>query len=120
MKKFLLVCCMMAVAMTASAQFTEFRSIYTTPQPSYTPSPGYGVPFSTYESLQSHQQTKPRMQEVTLKGYYKKGNDWYYTPIRVGVIGDSSSPSTSAKPCATASSKCITITSKMMANNLED
>ena len=83
MKKFLLVCCMMAVAMTASAQFTEFRSIYTTPQPSYTPSPGYGVPFSTYESLQSHQQTKPRMQEVT-------------------------------------SSKCITITSKMMANNLED
>ena len=51
MKKFLLVCCMMAVA-------------------------------------QSHQQTKPRMQEVTLKGYYMKGNDWYYTPIRVGVIGD--------------------------------
>jgi hypothetical protein len=28
------------------------------------------------------------MQEVTLKGYYKKGDDWYYTPIRVGVIGD--------------------------------
>jgi hypothetical protein len=28
------------------------------------------------------------MQEVTLKGYYKKGDDWYYTPIRVGVVGD--------------------------------
>lgn len=28
------------------------------------------------------------MQEVTLRGYYKKGDDWYYTPIRVGVIGE--------------------------------
>ena len=28
------------------------------------------------------------MQEVTLRGYYKKGNDWYHMPIRVGVIGD--------------------------------
>jgi hypothetical protein len=28
------------------------------------------------------------MQEVTLKGYYKKGNDWYSMPIRVGVIGE--------------------------------
>ena len=28
------------------------------------------------------------MQEVTLKGYYKKGDDWYYVPIRVGIIGD--------------------------------
>ena len=28
------------------------------------------------------------MQEMTLKGYYKKGNDWYYTPIRVGIIGE--------------------------------
>ena len=27
------------------------------------------------------------MQEVTLRGYYKKGNNWYSTPIRVGVIG---------------------------------
>ena len=28
------------------------------------------------------------MQEVTLKGYYKNGNNWYSTPIRVGVIED--------------------------------
>lgn len=28
------------------------------------------------------------MQEVTLRGYYKKGSDWYSTPIRVGVIGE--------------------------------
>lgn len=28
------------------------------------------------------------MQEVTLRGYYKKGNDWHSTPIRVGVIGE--------------------------------
>ena len=42
------------------------------------------------EQSQTYQQqpARPRMQEVTLKGYYKKGDDWYYTPIRVGVIGD--------------------------------
>lgn len=93
---------MIAVTLTASAQFTVYRSI-DTPQPSYTPSPGYGVPFTTYQpapsssyrspysdnpSQMNPQQAKTRMQEVTLKGYYKKGNDWYYTPIRVGVIGD--------------------------------
>jgi len=108
MKKFLFVCCMMVVSMTASAQFTVYRSIYSTPQQSYTPSSGYGVPFSTYQPYQSssyrnpyqegyrveqsqtyqQQPARPRMQEVTLKGYYKKGDDWYYTPIRVGVIGN--------------------------------
>ena len=93
---------MIAVTLTASAQFTVYRSI-DTPQPSYTPSPGYGVPFTTYQPAPSssyrspysdnpsqriQQSAKPRMQEVTLKGYYKKGNDWYYTPIRVGIIGE--------------------------------
>ena len=34
------------------------------------------------------QQAKPKMQEVTLRGYYKNGNNWNYTPIRVGIIGD--------------------------------
>ena len=87
MKKLLFICSMIAVSLTASAQFTVYRSI-DTPQPSYTPSPGYGVPFATYESLQTRQQARPRMQEVTLRGYYKNGNDWYSTPIRVGVIGD--------------------------------
>lgn len=102
MKKFLFVCCMMTVTLTASAQFTVFQSV-DTPQPSYTPSPGYGFPFTIYEPLPSNvypnpysgypsqriqQPAKQKMQEVTLKGYYKKGNDWYYTPIRVGVIGD--------------------------------
>ena len=96
MKKLLFICSMIAVSLTASAQFTVYRSV-DTPQPSYTPSPGYGVPFTIYEPLPSQspypsqriqQPAKPRMQEVTLRGYYKKGNDWYYTPIRVGVIGD--------------------------------
>ena len=102
MKKLLFICSMIVVSMTASAQFTYYRSLET-PQSSYTPSPGYGVPFTTYEPLprsiyqspnsdypsqRVQQPAKPRMQEVTLKGYYKKGNDWYYTPIRVGVIGD--------------------------------
>jgi hypothetical protein len=63
---------------------------------------GYGVPFTIYEPIEvaprrsyySHQDqyqqqpAQPKMQEMTLKGYYKKGDDWYYTPIRVGVIGD--------------------------------
>ena len=78
---------MIAVSLTASAQFTVYRSV-DTPQPSYTPSPGYGVPFTIYEPLPSssyqspysvypsqriqQQPAKPRMQEVTLKGYYKK------------------------------------------------
>ena len=43
MKKFLFVCCMMAITMTASAQFTVYRTV-DTPQPSYTPSLGYGTP----------------------------------------------------------------------------
>ena len=108
MKKVLFVCSMLVATLTASAQFTTFRSIYSTPQQSYTPSPGYGVPFTIYQpsrsssyrdpyldgyrvgSSQSYQQqlARPKMQEVTLRGYYKKGNDWYCTPIRVGVIGD--------------------------------
>ena len=53
---------------------------------------GYGTPFSVFESvpadpyLQYQQQAKPRMQEVTLRGYYKKGDKWYSTPIWVGVL----------------------------------
>ena len=103
MKKFIFVCFMLVVSLTASAQFTIFRSI-DTPQQSYTPSPGYGVPFTIYqpspsssyqnpyreERYQTYQQhpVRPRMQEVTLRGYYKKDNDWYSIPIRVGVIGE--------------------------------
>ena len=103
MKKLLFVCSMIAVSLTASAQFTVYQNVET-PQPSYTPSLGYGVPFTIYDPLPSsayqspysgypsqriqQQPAKPKMQEVTLKGYYKKGDDWYYTPIRVGVIGD--------------------------------
>ena len=92
MKKVLFVCSMLVATLTASAQFTTFRSIYSTPQQSYTPSPGYGTPFTIYEPVYGNpyqqQQARPKMQEVTLRGYYKKGNDWYYMPIRVGVIGE--------------------------------
>ena len=102
MKKLLFICSMIAVSLTASAQFTVYQNVET-PQPSYTPSPGYGVPFTIYEPLPGisyqspyngypsqrvQQQARPRMQEVTLRGYYKKGDDWYCMPIRVGVIGD--------------------------------
>lgn len=93
MKKLLLVYCMIVVSLTASAQFTVYQPVEV-PRTTYTPSPGYGTPFTIYEPVystpyqQRQQQTKPKMQEVTLRGYYKKGNDWYSTPIRAGVIGE--------------------------------
>ncbi len=93
MKKLLFVCGMLFIAvMSANAQFTVYQPVGT-PSRSYTPSMGYGVPFTTYEPVygtpyQQQQQAKPRMQEVTLRGYYKKSDGWYYAPIRVGVVGD--------------------------------
>ena len=92
MKKILFASMLLFGTMSANAQFTVYQPVEV-PRTSYTPSPGYGTPFTIYEPAysdpyQQQQQARPRMQEVTLKGYYKKGNDWYYTPIRVGVIGD--------------------------------
>ena len=91
MKKILFASMMLIGTMSANAQFVVYQPAEV-PRTTYTPSPGYGTPFSIYEPAYSNpyqqQPAKPRMQEVTLKGYYKKGNDWYYTPIRVGVIGD--------------------------------
>lgn len=87
------ICSMITVSLTASAQFTVYQPAEV-PRTTYTPSPGYGTPFTIYEPAYSssyqerRQQAKPKMQEVTLKGYYKKGKDWYYVPIRVGVIGE--------------------------------
>ena len=93
MKKLLFICGMAVVSLTASAQFTVYQPVEV-PRTSYTPSPGYGTPFTIYEPVygntyqQRQQQARPKMQEVTLRGYYKKGNDWYSIPIRVGVIGE--------------------------------
>jgi hypothetical protein len=91
MKKILFASMMLIGTMSANAQFVVYQPAEV-PRTTYTPSPGYGTPFSIYEPAYSNpyqqQPAKPRMQEVTLKGYYKKGDDWYYTPIRVGVVGD--------------------------------
>ena len=90
MKKLLFICSMIVVSLTASAQFTIYRSIET-PQSSYTPSLGYGDPFTIYEPVYGstyQRPAKPKIQEVTLKGYYKKSDGWYYAPIRVGIIGE--------------------------------
>jgi uncharacterized protein YxeA len=92
MKKILFTSMMLLGAMSANAQFTVYQPVEV-PQTSSVPSYGYGTPFTIYEHTYSspyrqQQQAKPKMQEVTLKGYYKKGNDWYSLPIRVGVIGD--------------------------------
>ena len=72
---------MIVVSLTASAQFTVYQPVEV-PRTTYPPSPGYGTPFTIYEPVygnpyQQMQQAKPKMQEVTLRGYYKKGNDWY-------------------------------------------
>ena len=89
MKKFLFLCSMLLCALSSSAQYTVFQPS-NAPGQSYTPSPGYGIPFATYEPMYNNQQqqAKPRMQQVTMRGYYIKGGDWYYTPIRVGFVED--------------------------------
>ena len=83
---------MIVVSLTASAQFTVYQPVEV-PRISYTPSSGYGTPFTIYAPVysnpyQGQQQAKPKRQEVTLKGYFKKGDDWYYVPIRVGIVDD--------------------------------
>lgn len=102
MRKLLFTCTMMVASLTASAQFTVYRSV-DTPRQSYAPSPGYGVPFTYFSpvpnrsyqkpyggnpSQRIQQPEEPKMQQVTLRGYYKNGKNWYSTPIRVGVIGE--------------------------------
>jgi len=90
MKKIILASMMLFGTMSANAQFTVYQPAEV-PRTTYTPSPGYGTPFSIYEPAYSNsyqRQARPKMQEVTLRGYYKKGNDWYSMPIRVGVIGE--------------------------------
>ena len=90
MKKIIFVSMMLFGTMSANAQFLVYQPAEV-PRTTYTPSPGYGTPFSIYEPAYSNsyqRQARPKMQEVTLRGYYKKGNDWYSMPIRVGVIGE--------------------------------
>lgn len=96
----MLVCSMLLGTLTASAQFTVYRSAEDQSYSAYTPSMGYGVPFTVYrpaevepyyygqQQYQQRQPARPKMHEVTLRGYFKKGNNWYYMPIRVGVIGE--------------------------------
>ena len=92
MKKILFASMLLFGTMSANAQFVVYQPAEV-PRTSYTPSPGYGTPFTVYEPVYGNpyhqqQQARPKMQEVTLRGYYKKGNDWYHMPIRVGVIGE--------------------------------
>ena len=89
MKKILFASCLFAIALGVKAQFTVYQPA-PMPQRSQTPSMGYGVPFTIYEpaGMQQYQQARPRMQEVTLTGYYNDYKGWHSTPIRVGVIGD--------------------------------
>ena len=92
MKKILFASMMLIGTMSANAQFVVYQPAEV-PRTTYTPSPGYGTPFTVYEPVYGNpyyqqQQARPKMQEVTLRGYYKKGEEWYHMPIRVGVIGE--------------------------------
>jgi len=89
MKKLFVLCIMLLCSISVNAQYTVFHPS-NTPSQSYSPSPGYGIPFATYEPMYNNQQLQsmPRMQQVTMRGYYIKGGDWYYTPIRVGFVED--------------------------------
>lgn len=93
MKKILFTSLMLLGTIGANAQFVVYQPL-DVPQTTYTPSPGYGTPFVIYEpkygnsSQKRQQMTKPKMQEMTLRGYYKKGENWYSMPIRVGVVGE--------------------------------
>ena len=92
MKKIIFTSMMLLGTMSASAQFTVYQPVEV-PITTYTPSPGYGTPFTIYEPVyanpyQQQQQARPKMQEVTLRGYYKRNGDWYSMPIRVGIIGE--------------------------------
>ena len=53
MKKMMIACCMLLGTVAASAQFTVYQSAEV-PQRSYTPSIGYGVPFTIYELIPSN------------------------------------------------------------------
>jgi len=64
MKKLLFICSMIVASLTASAQFTVYQPVEV-PRTTYTPSPGYGTPFTIYEPVygnpyqQRQQQAKP-------------------------------------------------------------
>ena len=51
MRKMMIACCMLLGTVAASAQFTVYQSAEV-PQRSYTPSMGYGVPFTIYEPIE--------------------------------------------------------------------
>lgn len=92
MKKSLFVSMMLLGAMSANAQFTVYQPVQV-PQTSSVPNMEYGTPYTIYQPVygsryRQQQQERPQMQEATLRGYYKKGNDWYSLPIRVGVLGE--------------------------------
>ena len=90
-----LISCLLLSCINANAQFGVYTPIEDQSASSYyyPPSSGYGVPFGVYEpiydsSLQQRVRPKPKMREYTTTGYYKNGNRWYSTPIRVGIVED--------------------------------
>ncbi len=80
----------MVCSLTASAQFRVFESV-TAPSTSMSTSQGSYSPFVVFEPSVRTPQPRvqaPKPQYVTLRGYYKKNEEWYTVPIRVMVQGD--------------------------------
>lgn len=93
MKKIMFLIAAMLCSISASAQFTVFEPVTVPSTPRTMPNiyDPYSVPFTVFEPVYDRPQPRvqqPKPQFVTLKGYYKKGEEWKVTPIRVMVQGD--------------------------------
>ncbi len=91
MKKVLFCAIALFCSVASHAQFLIYQPAGTPQQQYQSPSPGYGVPYTIYQPAPmpgQRQQAAPRMQEVTLTGYYKDNRGWHSAPIRVGVTGE--------------------------------
>lgn len=91
MKKAFTLAAIALFALSAKAQFTVYRPADVGAAESYTPSYGYGAPYTIYRPAPQpgqRQRQQPRMQEVTLTGYYNDHYGWHSVPIRVGVTDE--------------------------------
>lgn len=89
MKKIMILMVAIFCSVSALAQFTVYEL---SDMPSTTRSiPNIYDPFTVYEPVYTNPQPRvqrPKPQFVTLKGYYKKGDEWKVAPIRVMVQGE--------------------------------
>lgn len=92
MKKILMLMAAMLCSISSFAQFTVYEPVYA-PSRSTTSSRNIYDPFTVYEPIldtkQPPVQKQPKVQTLTLKGYYQKSGKWLVTPIKVAISDDS-------------------------------